>query len=63
MFGISLFVAFVLALAGWAITSGLSTGPGDYRSTYVSNSASRLGQPHPSEQVAMAQQIILSLRY
>jgi hypothetical protein len=60
MFRISLFVAFVLALAGWAITSGLSTGPGDYRST---NSGSRLGQPHPSEQVAMAQQIILSLRY
>jgi hypothetical protein len=63
MFKVTLFVVFVMALAGWAITSGSSTGPGDYRSTYFSNSGSRLGPAHSSEQVAMAQQIILSLRY
>jgi hypothetical protein len=62
MFKVTLFVVFVMALAGWAIASGLSTAPGDYRSTNFSNSGSRLGQSHPSEQVALAQQIILSLR-
>ena len=57
MFRTTLFVAFMLALAGWAITSELSSDPGDYRPTCVSNS----GPARPSEQVALAQQIV-SLR-
>ena len=56
MFGTTLFVAFVLALAGWAITAELSSGPGDYRPTCVSNS----GPARLSEQVALPPMVHVS---
>jgi hypothetical protein len=58
MIRITVLVTLLLALAGCVIPFGASTGPGDYRSPYFSNSGYRDGPLYPSEPVIMEQQAL-----
>jgi hypothetical protein len=48
-------VTVLLALAGCVVPFGKSTGPGDNRSMYFSNSGNRDAPAHPDEQLTTGQ--------